>query len=230
MNDKISPTIEDYLGAMFVLERDGEPILGVRLAELLGVSPPTVTNTLKRMLRDGLVTIDSEHKTALTEPGRTAASTVMRRHMLAEWMIARMVSWAKLHKEAHVLEHALSSEVEAALVAELHDPEVCPHGNPLPGHEDAVASWIPLTQAPLGVALVIRRIHEFAEGNQPFMLFLEENLIEPGQEITIKEVLAFNQTLNVLVNERAVSLGFAVARYLFVELTAENQASLPNEH
>jgi DtxR family Mn-dependent transcriptional regulator len=217
MNDKISTTIEDYLGVMFVLERDGEPVVGVRLAELLGVSPPTVTNTLKRMLRDGLVSIDADHKMALTGPGRTAASTVMRRHMLAEWMVARMVSWSKLHKEAHALEHALSDEVEAALVEELHDPDVCPHGNPLPGHESAVAAWIPLTRALLGTTLVVRRIHEFAEGNEDIMRFLEENRIEPGQEISVQDVLLFNQTLNLRVGDKLVAVGNAVARYIFVE-------------
>ncbi len=220
MNDKISPTIEDYLEVMYVLERDGEPVVGVRLAELLGVTPPTVTNTLKRMLRDDLVAVDAERHTSLTAHGREAASSIMRRHMLAEWMLARMVSWSRIHREAHALEHVMSNEVEAALIAELNDPDVCPHGNPLPGHEGAVKPWVPLTMAPLGARLVVRRIHEFAEGNEQVMVFLEENHIAPGQEIVVQNVLDFNQTMNVAVGDRAVSLGFVVARYVFVETLA----------
>src|SRR5574338_586646 len=136
MPEKISATIEDYLGAIYILEQDSQPVLGTRLAELIGVTPPTVTNTLKRMARDGLVTIDPSRGPRLTGRGNQAARSVLRKHMLAEWLLSRMVSWANVHKEAHELEHAISSEVEAALLQELGDPEVCPHGNPLPGHEE----------------------------------------------------------------------------------------------
>jgi len=85
------------------------------LAELLGVSPPTVTNTLKRMARDGLVALDDPQGPRLTETGWKAASSVMRRHMLIEWLLTRMVGWAKSHSQAHELEHVVSAELEKAL-------------------------------------------------------------------------------------------------------------------
>lgn len=217
MSDRISATIEDYLSVIYVMARDEDAVTGVNIARLIGVSPPTVTNTLKRMVRDDLVSMDDEHKVHLTPHGLEAAQSVMRRHMLAEWMLARMVSWSKVHKEAHEFEHAISGEVETALLTELNNPEVCPHGNPLPGHEEAVAAWKPLTQAPVNTRLVIRRIHEFAEGDEAVMSFLEENGIKPGQEVVVRNVLDFNQTINVEVAGRVVVLGFAVARYLYVE-------------
>lgn len=218
MSDKISATVEDYLGVMYVLERDGDPITGVHLAEQLGVTPPTVTNTLKRMARDGLITMDSRHGPHLTEHGQAAARTLMRKHMLAELMLSQLsLPWSKLHKHAHEIEHALSEEVETALVEAMGNPDICPHGNPLPGHEEAVAAWIPLTKAPVGENLIIRRIHEFAEDNESIMIFLEQNQIKPGQAITIEEVLAFNHTLNVCVSNKTISLGFAVAKYIFAE-------------
>ncbi len=217
MAEKLTATIEDYLGVLYVLERDGEPIQGTRLAELLGVSAPTVTNTLKRMVRDGLVRLDSAHGPHLTEQGTEAARSVVRKHMLAEWMLARMLSWSKVHKEAHELEHAISNEVEAALLTDLDDPEVCPHGNPLPGHEDVASAWIPLTGTPVGKRMIVRRIHELAEDSPQIMAFLEEKRIEPGQEVVVEEVLPFNQTLTLCVAGEPVSLGFAVARYIFVE-------------
>jgi DtxR family transcriptional regulator, Mn-dependent transcriptional regulator len=219
MNDKISATVEDYLIALFILERDQEPVNGVRLAELLHVTPPTVTNTLKRMLRDGLITMDSTHVPHLTTEGRDAASSVVRKHMLAEWMLNPMLSWSKLHKEAHVLEHAISSEVEAALLEELDDPDVCPHGNPLPGHEGAVQGWVPLIQVEAGARGIIRRIHEFAESNSSVMAFLEEKKIAPGQKVHVQEVLPFNETITLDVNGEPVSVGYPVARYLYIELT-----------
>ncbi len=220
MSEKISATVEDYLGIMFLLARDGETVNGSRLADLLGVTPPTVTNTLKRMVRDGLITMDAAHLPHLTEAGDDAASSVLRKHMLAEWMLNRVINWSKLHREAHELEHAISDEVEVAMLAELNNPQVCPHGNPFPGHEDAVSNWVPLTQAARGERGTIRRIHEFAEGNAAVLAFLEEKGIAPGQAVTIEEILPFNETITLCVDERHVSLGFAIARYIFMEPAA----------
>jgi DtxR family Mn-dependent transcriptional regulator len=159
-----SITIEDYLSLIFVLERDHEPIVGTHLADLLGVTPPTVTNTLKRMVRDGLI-IMSKNDTHLTKTGMQSARTVMRRHMLTEWMMAGMLPWSRLHSEAHNLEHAISTMAESALLEKLNHPQTCPHGNPLPGFESAVTGWIPLVEIPAGETVIIRRVHELAEQN-----------------------------------------------------------------
>jgi DtxR family Mn-dependent transcriptional regulator len=217
MTDKISATIEDYLSLLYISERDGEQTSGARLAELLGVSAPTVTNTLKRMKRDGLIEMDETHLPRLTAEGDQSARTVLRRHMLAEWLLVRLVSWAKVHDEAHGFEHTISDEVEAALVEELNQPETCPHGNPLPGFEAATADWIPLTQIKPGETVTVRRVHELAEEIPGLLQFLEENDIKPGQMVRVNEVLPFNQTVTLLVQEKPVTLGFSIARKIFVE-------------
>jgi len=214
--DKLSTTIEDYLSLMYVLERDNEPVVGVHLAELLGVTPPTVTNTLKRMSRDGLIVMDKKG-TRLTKTGRESARTVTRRHMLTEWMMARMLPWSKLHGEAHNLEHAISAEVETALFEELGHPQTCPHGNPFPGCEEAVASWIPLTETSPNQKVVIKRIHELAEQNSVLMAFLEGKGIMLNTQAIVLEILPFNQTVTLEIQGQAVTLGFASARYIFVE-------------
>ena len=216
--EKPSSTIENYLSLMYVLERDKEPVLGVRLAELLSVTPPTVTNTLKRMVRDGLITMD-KNGTRLTKAGKQSARTVVRRHMLTEWMMARMLPWSKLHEEAHNLEHAISSQVETALFEEMGHPQTCPHGNPLPGCDEVVADWIPIIEVPPNQLVTIRRVHELAEYNLELLAFLEKKEITPGAEVTVLEVLPFNQTISLDVNGQAVTLGFASARYLFVEVS-----------
>lgn len=219
--EKLSVTIENYLSLMYVLELDKEPVVGVRLAELLNVTPPTVTNTLKRMVRDGLLMMDP-NGTRLTKSGIQSARTVLRRHMLTEWMMARMLPWSKLHQEAHNLEHAISSEVEAALFEEAGHPQTCPHGNPLPGCEGVVAGWAPLTKVPPAQAVVIRRIHELAEYNLELMVFLENRGLVPGAHALVREVLPFNQTVSVEVKDQIVALGFATAQYVFVQLRAGN--------
>ncbi|MEW5872263.1 MAG: metal-dependent transcriptional regulator [Chloroflexota bacterium] len=218
MQSQPSPTIEDYLSLLFVLERDNEPVVGARLAELLGVKPPTVTNTLKRMSRHGLVALDNPQGPRLTSSGLQAARTVMRRHMLAEWMLVRLLSWSKAHEHAHQMEHAISDELEAALVKEWNDPRTCPHGNPMPGHESVVADWVPLAAVPAGQSVTIRRVHELAEETPGLLAFLEEKGILPGCTAIVQEVLPFNQTITLRVEDREVSLGFPTARYLFVEL------------
>lgn len=215
--EKLPRAVEDYLSLLYVLERDGEPIVGARLAELLGVSAPTVTNTLKRMVRDGWVTMDPHEGTHLTAQGLEAARNVMRRHMLTEWMLARMLSWSKLHKEAHGMEHTISAELEAVLLKEMRDPQVCPHGNPLPGHEAVVRDWTPLTQSSAGDRVVIRRVHELAEESPEMLSFLEQKSVITGQTAVVEEVLPFNQTVTLRIEGKPVTLGFAAARYIYVE-------------
>ncbi|PWH13761.1 MAG: hypothetical protein DDG59_13755 [Anaerolineae bacterium] len=217
MSTKLTPTIEDYLSLLLVLERDGEPVVGARLAELLGVTPPTVTNTLKRMTRDGLVTMDEKSGPRLTEQGRAAARSVMRRHMLTEWLLIRMLDWSKTHSQAHSIEHTVSAELEEALQNNLENPQLCPHGNPLPGFEHVVAHWQPLLDFKVGDRLLIRRVHELAEQDPDLLAFLEAHQLMPGKAAQITEILPFNQTITLLVEGQTVTLGFCVARYIFAE-------------
>ncbi len=216
---KPSSTIEDYLLLIYILQRDGEPVVGARLAELLGVSPPTVSNTLKRMVRDGLVEM-AENGTVLSEYGWEAARDVMRRHMLMEWLMAKILPWSKLHHEAHNLEHAISALAETALMEELNYPQTCPHGNPLPGSEEAVSRWVQLIKIPVGEAVTIRRIHELAEEDGELLAFFEQNHILPGVKAVVAENLKFNQTVTITVDDQPITLGYSTARTLFVERTA----------
>lgn len=212
----LSSTIQDYLSLLYVMERDREPVVGAHLADLLRVTPPTVTNTLKRMARDGLISMTADG-THLTPAGWAAARVVMRRHMLMEWMMVKTLPWSSLHGEAHNLEHAISSQTETALMEQLGNPQTCPHGNPLPGCEAAVAAWIPLIQVQAGQQVTIRRIHELAEENTELLAFLSAKRILPGQQVTVSEILPFNHTITVEVEGQPVTLGIAVAKYLFVE-------------
>ncbi len=204
---------------IYVMERDGETVIAARLAEMFTVSAPTVTMTLKRMARDGLIELDRRKGICLTESGRVQAQSVLRRHMLTEWLLADKlkVPWAQTHGDAHQLEHALSQDLEERLAASLDNPLVCPHGNPLPGCESVVAAWPALDTQPVGRQLILRRVHEFAENNHPLLEYLEANGLVPGAHLQVVEVLPFNQSITVQVGERRVMLGYTVARRLFVE-------------
>jgi DtxR family transcriptional regulator, Mn-dependent transcriptional regulator len=219
-----TPTIEHYLANIYVMERDQEEVIAARLAEALEVAPPTVTVTLKRMERDGWIAAGQGKDIRLTDKGCAAARSVIRRHMLTEWMLARMlkVPWSRLHVEADQIEHTISDEIENHLRASLDDPQVCPHGNPLPDYELAVAGWLPLTGILTGEKVIIRRIHETGENNPDLLEFLETNGIVPGTVAEVNEILSFNQTLTLHLENHRVALGFAAARYIFVEKVAHN--------
>jgi len=215
--ERPTPTIEDYLGVIYTLERDGETIIGARLAEWLEVSPPTVTATIKRMIRDGWVTMDPSKEIRLTPAGREAARSVLRRHMLAELLLARIldVPWSRVHQEADAMEHTISSETMERLAAKLDHPETCPHGNPLPGYEDRLASLFPLSETRPGQCLEIRRVHESAEEQPELMSFLERHGLVPGAEVTVREVMPFNETLTLECGGREIVLGLAPAALIY---------------
>ena len=170
-------TVEDYLMTMQVMERDYGEIVAARLAEMLNVAPATVAMTLKRMERDSWIIGTGRKAIHLTDTGRDAAYSVIRRHMLTEWLLVSVlkVPLSETHNEAHNIEHAISPQLEERMSAILGNPQVCPHGNPFPGCEQATSQWVPLTDLPVGAAVIIRRIHEFAEDNLELLRFLIEN-------------------------------------------------------
>ena len=214
-------TIEDYLMTMHVMERDHGEIVAARLAENMNVAPATVTMTLKRMERDRWITGKSRKEIQLTDTGREAAHSVIRRHMLTEWLLVKIFKMplAETHDEAHNIEHAISPKLEERMREILEDPKLCPHGNPFPGQEALTKDWLPLTRLSPGQVFTIRRIHEFAEDNQELLSFLSEHKVEPGMEAQLIETLPFNQTLTVEINRKKVTLGYPAAEHVFVEFS-----------
>ena len=214
-----TPTIEDYLGIIFTLERDGEEVIGARLSELLEVSAPTVTVTLRRMVRDGWITITPVKKIQLSPKGVEAAKAVIRRHMLTEWMLAKILNlpWSKVHEEAHKIEHSISSEVELSLIDKLDDPALCPHGNPMPGQESISSKWKPLADCITGDKIIIERIHEFLEEDPVLMDYLESHQIVPGKQAVINEILPFNKTITLKNESGNVTLGLDIAKSIYIE-------------
>ena len=219
MESRPTPTIEDYLAIIYVMERDGDEVIAARLAESMEVTRSTVTVTLQRMERDGWITMEQGKDIRLTDAGCEAARSVIRRHMLTEWMLARMLNipWSRIHAEADQIEHSISEEIETQMRTNLDDPQFCPHGNPLPGYEHIAADWLPLTGMLPGEKFIIRRIHETAEDNRELLEFLELNGIVPGALAEVTEVLSFNQTLSLQLGQQKVALGFPAAKYIFVE-------------
>jgi len=143
MNDvshhsELIDTTEMYLRTVYELEEEGVVALRARIAERLGQSGPTVSQTVARMERDGLLQVADDRHLQLSDRGRREAVAVMRKHRLAERLLADIIGldWDEVHIEACRWEHVMSEAVERRIVAMLGKPLVCPHGNPIPGLED----------------------------------------------------------------------------------------------
>ncbi|MDQ3095346.1 MAG: metal-dependent transcriptional regulator [Actinomycetota bacterium] len=134
MTDLIDTT-EMYLRTIFELEEEGIVPLRARIAERLHQSGPTVSQTVARMERDGLLTVEGDRHLELSGQGRSLATRVMRKHRLAERLLVDVIGleWEDVHAEACRWEHVMSETVERRLLEILDHPTVSPYGNPIPG-------------------------------------------------------------------------------------------------
>lgn len=134
MRDLVDTT-EMYLRTIYELEEEGIPPLRARIAERLEQSGPTVSQTVARMERDGLLTVSKDRSLRLSVEGRTRATAVMRKHRLAERLLTDIIGlpWEKVHDEACRWEHVMGNEVEMRLLEVLDTFDTSPFGNPIPG-------------------------------------------------------------------------------------------------
>src|SRR6478735_7762761 len=145
------PAFEEYCECIFELAEDDVAVIQARIADRLQVSRPAVSEMIRRLDVEGLVTTDGS-KIRLTENGAKLAQTVVRRHRLAERFLTDILglSWALAHHEAGKWEHVMSTEVEDALDRVLGNPTTCPHGNPIPGSKYTEPSTITLSEVAVG--------------------------------------------------------------------------------
>jgi DtxR family Mn-dependent transcriptional regulator len=212
----LTPVVEEYLQTLHFMLRDGQQSIGARLAERLGVSAPTVTATLRRMERDGLVVYGPHKEVLLTETGRQAAENLVRRHALAERLLTDFLKmpWDEAHEESHGFEHAITPKVEQRLLAVLGNPTTCPHGNPIPGLGRLHPREFPLDQAAPGSEVVLERITEEAELNLELMHYLQTHGLAPGTTLRIARVEGFNRVMVVHGPDGEAVLGLDAAAKL----------------
>ncbi len=211
------PAFEEYSETIFELAEDGIEVIQARIAERLTVSRPAVSEMIKRMDREGLVTVDPGGSIALTATGRALATTVVRRHRLAERFLTDILQlgWADAHHEAGRWEHVISPVVEQAMVRLLHDPTTCPHGNPIPGTDYIVPEHsVTLREVDTGADFVVHRIPEELEFQAGQLEYLEEAGLIPGRSGRVLSI-GPEGTTTVEIDDRAVGIsGFAAARIL----------------
>jgi len=179
---------EEYLEAILEIEEEGTIPIRARLVERLGLSAPAVSETVNRLVEHGYAELLDDRSLRLTAKGREVATSIVRRHRLAERLLVDVIGleWEKVHREADRWEHAISAEVEEKLVTLLGDPATCPHGNPIPGSAHKVegpASTL-LTQTDPG-QVVVRRISEKVELDDEAISFLADAQLIPGSKAVV---------------------------------------------
>ncbi|WP_062521571.1 metal-dependent transcriptional regulator [Demequina silvatica] len=222
MTDLIDTT-EMYLRTIYELIEDGVTPMRARLAEHLGHAGPTVSQTIARMERDGLVVVSEDRHLELTEEGEARAMRVMRKHRLAERLLTDVIGLdlAHVHDEACRWEHVMSERVERRLLEVLDTPTVSPYGNPIPGlAELGVENPSPapgerrLTDlADAGVAQVtLTRIGEHPQADLQLLGEMVENGVLPGATVGLA---GGAETVTITVGATRGVLGRDEARHIF---------------
>jgi DtxR family Mn-dependent transcriptional regulator len=213
-------TTEEYLESILAIEEEGVVPMRARLVERLGLSAAAVSETIGRLSDHGYVELLGDRSLHLTDKGRRLATTVVRRHRLAERLLVDVIGleWEKVHREADRWEHAISSDVEEKLVLLLGDPATCPHGNPIPGskHHASSAATVALATREPG-PVVVRRVNERLEIDDEGIRLLAAARMMPGCAATVIENVDGSVTLDTETGQH--TLPRRVAENLYVSVT-----------
>ncbi len=218
----LSGPVEDYLKAIYDLERDEHPAATNDIAERLAVSPASVSGMMRRLAEQGLITHEPYRGVRLTADGRRAALRTLRRHRILECYLTEVLGypWDRVHDEAEQLEHAASEELIERMAEALGDPLRDPHGAPIPSREGVVEETPrrTLTDVAVGERARVRQVMD-EDGER--LRYLAELGIRPGSVIRLLERAPFDGPITLWVGDgvggatRAV--GPALAAQVFVE-------------
>jgi DtxR family Mn-dependent transcriptional regulator len=217
-----SHAIEDYAKAIYVLEtRGSDPVSTNALADRLGVTPGSVSAMLKKLDDAKLVTHTPYRGVRLTAAGRRTALEVIRHHRLLELFLAEVLEmpWDRVHQEAEVLEHVLSSELEEIIAAKLGNPTRDPHGDPIPSPDFQIEEQETCSLGDLqpGDAGIFVRV---SDSDSAMLRYLGERGVTPGAHVEVVERQPFGGPLFVRVGGDVHPLGGDLAQAIRVEVSA----------
>ena len=228
----LSATVEEYLETIYNISMEGEVVIGARLADRFCVAAPTVTEMLKRLVRNGYIEMDNKRHVTLTEAGNKAAEAVLRRHRLTERFLVDMLGmqWHEVHEEACRLEHFISGAVEARVIANLNNPLTCPHGNPIPGSVPNARNYLKdhcavrLSTISEGMQAIILCISEVVEDEEALIRYLHDKRLTPGTRLTVVSLAGEGEpgqskrveSVTLCLDDREVSISKTIASKLWV--------------
>ena len=223
--DSLTGPVEDYLKAIYALGGGTEAVATNDIAQKLVVAPASVSGMVRRLAEQGLLSYERYHGVKLTASGRRAALRTLRRHRIIESYLSKALQypWDRVHAEAERLEHAASDELVDRMATAIGEPEVDPHGAPIPSRDGLVdeTEYFPL--ADLGAGLGVRVVRVSDE--DPEMLrYLGELEITPGAELLIVSKAPFDGPITLRIGVTLHSIGPALAAQVLVEPLTDIEA------
>jgi len=214
---ELTGPVEDYLKAIFELERSGEPAETNAIARTLGIAPASVSGMVRRLAEQGLITHERYHGARLTAAGRRAALKTLRRHRVIEAYLTSALgySWDRVHDEAERLEHAATDELVNRMAAAIGEPETDPHGAPIPTREGRLheRTLVPLSSLQPGDSARVERVSD--EDADRLRYFAELGIV-PGAIVEIIAREPFDGPIALRVADASRTIGHELASQILV--------------
>jgi len=214
---KLTGQAEDYLKAIYEIERDGEVAATTAIAGRLGIAPASVSGMVRRLGRQGLVVVERYKGARLTPKGRRVALQMIRRHRILEsYLVTRLAyQWDGVHDEAERLEHAASPELIERMSAALGHPKVDPHGAPIPRADGTVndARLRSLNDLDVGERATVARM---SDRDPALLRYLAELGIRPGAALRLVDRAPFDGPLTVAVGRARHVVGIRLATRVYI--------------
>lgn len=213
--EPLTAPVEDYLKAIYTIGRGTGAAATNEIAQRLALAPASVSGMVQRLADQGLLAYERYHGVKLTETGRRAALRTLRRHRVIEAYLAQALGypWDGVHAEAERLEHAASDELVDRMAATMGEPEVDPHGAPIPTRDGAVdeTEYTSLAELGVGTPGVVVRV---ADEDPAMLRYLAELSVVPGKRVTVKSRAPYGGPITLVVGRAEISVGPALAAHV----------------
>jgi DtxR family Mn-dependent transcriptional regulator len=221
--ESLTAPAEDYLKAIYAIGKGSGAAATNEIAQRLAIAPASVSGMVRRLADQGLLAYERYHGVRLTESGRRAALRTLRRHRVIESYLSEALGypWDRVHDEAERLEHAASDELVDRMAATIGEPEVDPHGAPIPTRDGSVdeTEYTSLAQLPIGTSGVVVRVSD----EDPAMLrYLAELSILPGKKLTVKTRAPYDGPITLTLGRQELSIGPALAANVLIAPLADS--------
>ncbi len=213
----MTPNKEDYLKCIYEIGTDMRKITNKEIAARMHVSPPAVTEMIKRMKSENLILKDKENGYRLTDIGLKLASELYRKHRLIEVFLVHHLDYTsdQIHKEAEVLEHTVSDFFVERLENMLGFPKTCPHGGTIPAKGELLVEInnLPLADIKEAGNYLLTRVYD----NYELLNYLEKHAIQIGDQLQVKQFDSFTNTFTLVTKIEELQVGMDIAKHLYVE-------------
>lgn len=223
--EALTAPVEDYLKAIYAIGKGTGAAATNEIAQRLALAPASVSGMVRRLADQGLLAYERYRGVKLTESGRRAALRTLRRHRVIEAYLAEALGypWDRVHQEAERLEHAASDELIDRMASTIGEPEVDPHGAPIPTRDGSVdeTEYRSLAEMRVGASGAVVRV---ADEDPEMLRYLAELAIVPGKRVTVKSRAPYDGPITLSVGRQELSIGPALAAQVMVEPLADRAA------